>query len=77
MAECLDVREPIPRAIQKRIQRIIIQSDSHIVVNAINGKMGVPKEIIDLVEDNVCLIATVIEEWNIVKIGFLIGILIL
>lgn len=38
-------------AIQKSVVRIIIQSGSHFVGNAISGKIGVPKDIIKLVED--------------------------
>lgn len=46
---CLTVLEAILIATQKGIQRIIIQSDSRF--NSINGNIGVPKDIINLVED--------------------------
>lgn len=36
--------------IQKGMQRIGIQSDSQLVVNPVNGKIRVPKDIINLAE---------------------------
>lgn len=38
-------------AMKMRILRICIQSDSLIVVNVVNGKIAVPKDIINIVED--------------------------
>lgn len=38
-------------AVKMRILRISIQSDSLIVVNVVNGKIAVPKDIINIVED--------------------------
>lgn len=38
-------------AVKMRILRICIQSDSLIVVNVVNGKIAVPKDIINIVED--------------------------
>lgn len=43
------IRETIRKAIQK--QQIIIQSDTQLAVNSINGKTHVPRDIINLVED--------------------------
>lgn len=50
LAEC-SVREAILMTIRKDIHRIIIQSDSQVNANSINGKILVPKDIVDLVED--------------------------
>lgn len=51
MAECLAVREAIAMTIQKSLQRIIIVSESQLIMNSINGKTCVPKHIINLVKD--------------------------
>lgn len=45
------MREAILMAIRRSVSRIIIQSDSQLVVNAINGKIGALKDIINLVAD--------------------------
>lgn len=50
------VREAILMAINKEIPKIIINSDSQVVVNTINGRTGIPKDIIILVEDIRCLL---------------------
>lgn len=54
MTECLGVREVILMAIQEGIKWIIIQSDSILIVNSVNGTVGVPKDIVNLVEDVKC-----------------------
>lgn len=36
--------------VQKSFSQVIFQSDSQLVVNYINRKMGVPKDIVNLVE---------------------------
>lgn len=52
---CLTTREAIFTVIQKLVQRIIIYSDSQLIVTFINRKIGVPKDVVNLVEDvNVC-----------------------
>lgn len=51
VTKCLTFREAILMAIQKNIQRIIIKSDSQLLVNLINGNNCVLKDIIKLVED--------------------------
>lgn len=48
VAECLDVEEASMMALQENIRRVIIQSDSQFVLNSINDKLCVPKEIINL-----------------------------
>lgn len=48
--ECEAVYEDIFMAIQKNIPRTIIHSDSQVVINAINGKIGAPKDVVNLVE---------------------------
>lgn len=52
IAECLDVRETILMTSRKGLQRISIQT-----VNFINGKIEMPKDIINLVEDVKCSLA--------------------
>lgn len=55
VAGCLATREAILLVIQKCVSRIIIYSDSQLVVTSINRKIGVPKDVVNLVEDvNVC-----------------------
>lgn len=51
MAECLPTREAILLTIQKDLHRIIIQSDSLLIINFVNGKIHVLKDIISLVKD--------------------------
>lgn len=51
------MREAILMAIQKRIKSTIVQSTSLLVVNSINGKIDVPKDILNLVEDVKYLLA--------------------
>lgn len=51
------MREAILMAIQNGIQRVIIQSDSQLVVNSMNGKIEVLKDIVKLVGDVRCLLA--------------------
>lgn len=43
--ECLAVPEAILMAIQKGIQQIIIQNDSQLIINSINGKIRVQKDV--------------------------------
>lgn len=64
VAKCLAVREAILMAIQRSIQRIIIQRDSQLVVNSTNGKIRVPKDNINLVEDVKCLLNSSLEYCN-------------
>lgn len=52
VAECLIVREAIPTMIQKGIQKVIVQNDFQLVFNFINGKLIVPKDIINIVGDD-------------------------
>lgn len=55
VAGCLATREAILLVIQKCVSRIIIYSDSQLVVTSINRKIGVPEDVVNLVEDvNVC-----------------------
>lgn len=61
VAECLDEGKTILMAIQKNIQWIIIQSDSHLVFNFINEKIEVRKDIINLVHDVKCLLSRLSE----------------
>lgn len=51
VAECLAIQEPLTSVIKKTVIRIIIESDSQLIVNAINGKIFVPRDIVNLVED--------------------------
>lgn len=44
VTECFALREAIFMAIQKRIKKLIVQSRSLLVVNSINEKIGVPKD---------------------------------
>lgn len=48
------MQETILITIQKHIERIIVQSDSELVVNSINGKIGVSKYVVNLVKDIKC-----------------------
>lgn len=50
MAECLTIRIALVMAIHN-LQRIIIKSDSQLMVNAIHNKISVPRYIINLIED--------------------------
>lgn len=45
------IRELILMAIQKNLRRITIESDSQLIVNFINDKICLPKDIFNLVED--------------------------
>lgn len=56
VAECLAIRKVHMMTIKKTFSRIIIDSDSKLVVNAIHGKILVLHDIINLVEDirNIC-----------------------
>lgn len=54
VAEYLVMREVIVMAIPKNHKRIIIQSNSQLIVNSIYGKIYVSKEIINLVEEIKC-----------------------
>lgn len=51
VAECEAVHETILIASRKCIPQIVIQSVSQVVVKAINGKIRIPKDIINLMED--------------------------
>lgn len=51
MEECEAVPEAILIAIKKNIPKACIHSDSQVVVNAINAKIGIPKDIINLVKN--------------------------
>lgn len=50
------VRQAILMAISKDIPQIIVHNDSQVVVNSINRKIGIPKDVINLVEDIKCLL---------------------
>lgn len=41
MAECVAAREAMMIVVQKNLQKIIIESDSQMVANSINGKICV------------------------------------
>lgn len=43
VVECLAGRQVILMALQNGIPLIIVQSDSQLVVNSVNEKIGVPK----------------------------------
>lgn len=51
VVECEAIRQAILEAIRMKRHKVYINSDSQIVVNAVNKKMIVPKDIINLVED--------------------------
>lgn len=51
VAECEAVRQAIIAAIKMGRRKVYIQSDSQIVLKAVNGKMAIPKDFINLVED--------------------------
>lgn len=55
MAECVAVREAMVIAIQKKLQMIIIESHSQLVLNSTSSKISVPKDIINLVADIIVL----------------------
>lgn len=61
VAKCEVVPKAIPMATQKSFSRTVIQNDSQLVVNAIKGKIGVPKDIMNLVEDIKYLLTHFIE----------------
>lgn len=42
------MRDAIVLTIRKNIQRIIIENDSWLVINVINGKICIPKELVML-----------------------------
>lgn len=47
--------------------QLIIQSDSQLVVNSVNGKIEIPKDVMNLVEIVKCLLARLMKvEWNII-----------
>lgn len=45
------IGEAMVVTIHKKLQKIMIESDSQLVVNSINGKISVPKDAINLIED--------------------------
>lgn len=49
--ECLTIKKRFVWLSRKKIQRIIGQSDSQLIVNYVNKKIGVLKDIINLVKD--------------------------
>lgn len=51
VTERLAIREAIMMATEKNSHRIIIESDSQLVGNAIRGKIDVRREVVNLVED--------------------------
>lgn len=51
LAECETLQQVIIMAIKIHISRVCIHSGSLTVINAVNGKLVVPKEIINVVED--------------------------
>lgn len=51
VVECLVVSEENIMALQKNINRIIIERDFQLVVNSINSKICAHKDIINFVED--------------------------
>lgn len=51
VAKCLSLHGKTVMAIHKKLQRIITESDSQYVVNAIDDKAYVPSVILNLVED--------------------------
>lgn len=51
LAECEALRQAVIMIVQMNMPRVCIQSDSLMIVNVINGKSTVPKEIINIVED--------------------------
>lgn len=50
------VDEAILMAIEQSIPQIIVQGDFQVVVNAINEKIGIPNDIINIVENIKCLL---------------------
>lgn len=48
--------------IQKNLQTIIIQNDSQLVVNFILAKIAVPKEITNLIEDNIKILSSLFKD---------------
>lgn len=50
LTECEAVRQAIIMTVNMNIHRVRIHSDSQVAVSAINGKIGVPKDIINVVE---------------------------
>lgn len=46
MADCVVIREAVLLAIQREFQRIIIRSNSQLVVNSVNNRIRVYKDII-------------------------------
>lgn len=49
------MREAITLVIQLDIQNIIIESDTQLVINSINGRICIPKDINNLVKGNIIL----------------------
>lgn len=56
LAECLTIREAIMVAVKKKLHRIIIDSDSQLVMNTSHGKISARRDIVSIVEDirNIC-----------------------
>lgn len=51
VTECLTIRDALVIETQRILYRIIIESNSQLVVNAIQDKISDPKEIINLLDD--------------------------
>lgn len=51
VSECETVRHAVIATIRMQIPKVCINNDSQIVVYAVNGKLDVSKDIINLVED--------------------------
>lgn len=56
----MTVREAIIITIQKGFSQIIIQSDFQLLVNSINGKVRIPKDIVNLEKDIKCLLTVLV-----------------
>lgn len=59
--ECLTIREAIRNVIRENLQWIIIKSDFEVIVNSINGKLNIHKDIINLVK-NIRILTFVIRD---------------
>lgn len=55
------VSQAIIMAIKKNIPMFCIHSDSKVIINTINGKIDVPKDIINLVKDIRCFLSHIKE----------------
>lgn len=51
VAECLAIQEVLVMTTQNDLHRIIIESDSQLVINVVHGKRSIPKDIINLIEN--------------------------